>query len=894
MFRFNTGRAAAITLLLSTAALPQIGSAASYLDTVQRGAKTSYTASLVDITQSEANLVTRTLDWRQPSVELYFDLPPAERTSAIVLTLSADPLTRVARNAPLQVQFNNSKPVPVLSNGRGFEARIPFDAAASRDHRNVIRISYPTPAGADCVSPAHGAWSIDLAQSTLRITGRTKSRSMNLAEVTDYLKQPALSPKTVGLIARGPSGTDMQALAAQGVSLRTPGVPKFSVTARNTDFNVIMAKRDRLFDITDDPMILNSAGPRIFVPRGRPTELIFTADTDAEIVKMLELFSTRALPNTRRVISSLGEMNLQHRLDGSTEKIDGKTRLLDLAVASADPASGAQIYKFGVSNPNAMAGDLLLRLSTHDELAENSRLRVTLNGKTLGAAKLDKKRKSVGFDIQPGILNATSNVLTLVPDINGATDFRCPIGNTVNPGFSIGDGSRLNITQTTASPVTELSQLTSTGGLFAQSESYIVLPRETRDYQASLRILGRMAKAAGHGLTDADYTRKADFGTDRHVLIIGPSHMAKNHLDGAPKALKEALSGRSSTGDNLLQAGFERAASLGSDDAIMRFAAAQTTPRKINRGGVAALYGQNNGKLTGVISTTPGSSFVQASRALVQPGHWNALQGGVARWTSSSVIMAQTAQSDAGISKPAVKDGFKFPDIGLLNLETLDLHWPDITWPEIDWPEFEMPQVGLPDIQWPSFKSIKAETSAQAEILPVITQKPASPPTVMTADMRDLGKGENSFKSADIRPRLKPKFKRPTETSMGLRGPFKFSVENPKRLGSFELGSFQDLRRVTKAKWNDVRTWVKTKANDVSEMRSLKDMARATDQLQDRVQPAGRSMKATLMDKIPGKGLVQLGDRTVSVYGLILIMAFGLVLLLMSLASPASRLGGRH
>jgi len=31
MFRFNTGRAAAITLLLSTAALPQIGSAASYL-----------------------------------------------------------------------------------------------------------------------------------------------------------------------------------------------------------------------------------------------------------------------------------------------------------------------------------------------------------------------------------------------------------------------------------------------------------------------------------------------------------------------------------------------------------------------------------------------------------------------------------------------------------------------------------------------------------------------------------------------------------------------------------------------------------------------------------------------------------------------------------------------
>jgi len=276
MFRNNTGRIATIIALLSTAALPQTGLAASYLDTVQRGTKTAYTSSLVDMTRAENGITTRTLDWRQPSVELYFDLPPSERTSEIILTLSADPLTRVAPNAPLQVQFNDGKPVPVLSNGRGFEARLPLDAGQARTRRNNIRISYPVPAGAECVAPAHGAWSIDLAQSTLRIAGRAKSRHMSLSEVTDYLEQPALSPKKVGLIARGPDGTDMQALAAQGIALRTPGVPKFSVTTQGTDFNLIMVKRNRLFDITDDPMILNSSGARIFVPRGRPTELIFT------------------------------------------------------------------------------------------------------------------------------------------------------------------------------------------------------------------------------------------------------------------------------------------------------------------------------------------------------------------------------------------------------------------------------------------------------------------------------------------------------------------------------------------------------------------------------------------------------------------------------------------
>lgn len=895
MFRIHTRRIAAIITLLSTVALPQTGFAASYLDTVPRGAKTVYTASLADMTQRDGSITTRTLDWRQPSVELYFDLPPSERTSDIVLTLSADPLTRVARNAPLQVQFNNGKAVPVLSNGRGFEARLPFDAKTARNRRNVIRISYPAPTGSDCVAPAHGAWSIDLAQSTLRMRGRAETGHMSLSEVTSYLRQPALSPKTVGLIARGPDGTDMQALAAQGISLRTPGVPKFSVTGRGTDFNIVMIKRDRLFEITDEPMILNSKGPRIFVPRGRPTDLIFTADTDAEIVHMLQIFATRKLPSTRRAISSLGEMNLQRRLNSETIKVEGKTRLMDLAALSADPASGAQTYKFGVTDPAAMGGDLLLRLSTLDNLAEDSRLRVTLNGKTLGATKLDKKRKSVGFDIKPGALNATTNVLTIVPDMEAKPGFSCSTARSVNGGFSIGDGSRLNISRTTISPVTELSQLTSTGGLFALSESYIALPRGTRDYQASLRILGRMAKASGQGLTMADYTRMSDVSDDKHVLIIGPSNMAKNHLNGAPKAFRDAMSGQSSTGDNLLQASYGRSASMGSDAAVLKYAVSQSATSRINRGGVAALYDKGNGKLTGVISAAPGSSFVQASRTLVEPTHWNALQGGVARWTSSSVVMAQTVQSDAGIEKPKMQgvlkiSAFDFWETGNLDVHWLDVDWPEFKWPEFKWPEFDMPQVTLPDIKWPNFKSAEGP----ADMQPATMRREVSVKKLETVPMRNLGQkekivAEKIVKTAEIKPRLKPTLNSSERASTGLRGRYDLTFEKPNR-----FGSFQDVRRVTKVKLSEAKRWVKAKTDSLSDMRALEDMTKATYRLQNEVKPAGAQMAKTLRDKMPGKGLVQFGDRTFSVYGLVLILAFGFLLLLMSLSRPTSRTGGRH
>ena len=878
MFRFRTGRIAATLLLLSTTSIPQTALAASYLEAGYKQPKITYTASLIEMTQTDSSRKTQTLDWRQPSVELTFELPPAQRTSDIILTLSADPLTRVARNAPLQVQFNNGDVFPVRSNGYGFEARIPLDASQARGSRNVLRITYPAPSGAACVSPAHGAWSIDLAQSSLRISGRANSRHLRLSEVTEYLKHPALTPKRIGLIATGADATDMQALAAQGLSLRTPSVPKFSVSKYGTDFNVVMVKRSGLTKVTDDPMILNSKGPRIFVPRGKPTELIFTADTDAEILEMLQIFSTRKLPNARRPISSIGEMNMQQRLDFDRQTIAGRTQLSDLAIRLADAQPGEQTYKFNVKDPTSTQGKLMLRVSTTQDIGEDSRLRVSLNGKTLGATKLDKKRKSVAFDIEPSDLNTTSNILTLSPDLSAQKAFSCPSINAYDPGYSIGNGSRITMSEVEGASVTNLAQLASTGGLFAQSESYIALPKQTQDFQAALSVLGQLAKASGHGFTLADYSRTSNVAKDKHILIIGPSHMVKDHLTGAPQAFREAMSGQSSSGQNLLQANFGQSAGLKNDNSALKYAAAQSGSFKVNRGGVAALYGAGDGRLIGVISATPRTNFSVTSQNLIKPGHWKSLQGGVARWTSSSIIMTQTAQSDIDIRKPEIKTQFEWSDFNLSFLENYDFYLPEINWPEINWAEFDMPAISLPEFNWPKFNI--GQPRAQKK----------------TESSHEETKFIEPVKSVEnIVPRLKPIVKsaasKAGSASTGLRGPFQYAEDTPKH-----AGSLHGLKRSTQAKWRATQQWFSAKKNALIESRSLNEITKAKENLRDQTKPAGRTLKTVIMDKLPAKakGLVQIGDRNVSVYGLMLIFALSLVLLLMSLASPKSRLGGRH
>ena len=111
------------------------------------------------------------------------------------------------------------------------------------------------------------------------------------------------------------------------------------------------------------------------------------------------------------------------------------------------------------------------------------------------------------------------------------------------------------------------------------------------------------------------------------------------------------------------------------------------------------------------------------------------------------------------------------------------------------------------------------------------------------------------------------------------------------RVKNFSLDA---LRHDTKVTLSKTQRWVKDKTHRPDYENPVKILEVKIDRFQDRVKPAGRNMKASLQSHIPGQGLAQTGDRMFSVFGLLLMAAFGTVVLLMSLASPMSRLGGRH
>ena len=106
--------------------------------------------------------------------------------------------------------------------------------------------------------------------------------------------------------------------------------------------------------------------------------------------------------------------------------------------------------------------------------------------------------------------------------------------------------------------------------------------------------------------------------------------------------------------------------------------------------------------------------------------------------------------------------------------------------------------------------------------------------------------------------------------------------------------SFQDIRRETKAKISNTRSWVKDQHLSQDIKYFIDDVETATDRFQDRVSPAGRSIKTFVSKKMPGKRLAHQSDRSLTVYGVLLMMALAFVFVFMNLASPESRTGGRH
>jgi len=115
-----------------------------------------------------------------------------------------------------------------------------------------------------------------------------------------------------------------------------------------------------------------------------------------------------------------------------------------------------------------------------------------------------------------------------------------------------------------------------------------------------------------------------------------------------------------------------------------------------------------------------------------------------------------------------------------------------------------------------------------------------------------------------------------------------------KKVYSPEGAFFADVQHETKVKVSEVQAWAKAQTAPQEIVTFVEDVEVATDRLQSSLVPAGRSLKKSLETKVPGVSLAHFIDRTVTVYGLMLIMALALVIFLMGLAKPTSRLGGRH
>lgn len=748
------------SLLISSAvllplAMPALAEAAP-LRTPER-AEARYSAALDAATGERA---VATLDRRTPVAEMRFDLSQADIIKDLSLTISADPLPGVDPSLPLMVQFNNGAPVRLTTRGQGFDATVSLDTTRARALGNSLRFTHAVPCDA-----TSGGYTLNLDESRLDLRARAKSRSLQMREVESRLSASAFAPDTVGLVASGANATTLQALGAQAIGLRMSSIPDFATTT-NSDFSLIMLPRAELYRYTSDESILSGKGAAIELSRDYPTRLFLTGDTDAEVLQSVQAFAQHYLPRSRRSSTSPGEVRVQAPLDYKRTRVAGTQALDSLSVTTG----AMREYGFDVADPAATSGQLILRLTRDRQTAPGARMKAVLNGVSLGEARMDNRRKTVAYDIRPGMLVGANNRLTLSTKAASDSD-AC---NASEPFIVIGAGSKLVLDSGNASPATDLSRLAASGSVFASDDganTAVVLPTGTRDYRAALRITAKLARAHGRGWTQAQFTRGTAPDTDAHILSIEPFGQLDASVKAlAPRGLQTAWRGQKTGGENRL-ASIERFASLDAEEAVRLAARRLRASGEVGAGGVAAVYPGEPGQLLGVITNTPGRSFAGAIEPLASDAHWNGMSGGVTRWNDRSVVMAQAAIPAPGIAVPEVEQPAPWTRFAGLELPAL---------PDFDLPS--LPSVDLSGVRetvsdrwhalttrtpetvenWGAGYASQAQNEAFAMQNPgVPSATPASKPVVKVAENTAPGRSLPTIKLPEV---TLPKIKRPDAT----------------------------------------------------------------------------------------------------------------------------------
>ena len=656
-----------LILWLSMFASTSSAFARSYDNSLRKSV--TYKAELGELT----DLSNPRLDWRNPKVHVSFELPASDWVDSVDLHLSVHAENHPNKGVPLYIHFNDAPAMPVYPKGHSFTARITLDKAFIKARRNVVGLSYSKVGG--CIEPSDGSWTIDLDDSLLLVKSTTPSTTFDIGDVKEILSSSLSAPSKVSIVAKGSHKVTYEALIAQGTALNMTKLPRFSVTADSGDMEIYAGTRQSLSGLLKNTDIENMTGAVIGVTRNEPLRLILTADTEEQLLDLVKSYASYEMPASGKSVSTKSQFVWQKDFSENHKSVAGKTPIYDIEYLNFARGWGdnVQTVEFDIDNPITAHGTTKMYFQRGENVAPSSTVNIDLNGQSLGIVPLSHKRNIVQFDIPRGMLQGSNNRLSIQPDLTPAkSGTACSSGSV--PQFFMEDRSYINVKNETEGYAGDLTRFTASAYPFSQGagqDTNIVLSGTyNSDRTASLRVLARLAKAYGSGLTQADYFVLGTEPTNenKHTPLIGPK------LDGAaPRGLASLIDGR------LQKPKIIQTASLD----IMPISLSAVREGGVVSGGLAAVYEDKThiGRLRGYVTSSNGHSFNRAVESLLGNNHWNELQGSLARWNRDKVEMAKTA-FNANIVVPAppkVSKGFEAP--------------------RFDIPEVQMPRVDFSPVQ---------------------------------------------------------------------------------------------------------------------------------------------------------------------------------------------------
>lgn len=617
--------------------------------------------------QAMAHRNSAILDWRTQEFDLAFDLPANDWYESLDLFLSAYPEGQVARGTPLLISYNGAKAVPIYGRGSRFDAHIRMDTSRIRLSGNSIKISYQTPRNADCLTPDNGQWVLDLSRSKLVARARTKKRAMQISEIEQRLAHAMTAPKRVRITAKGSKKLAYQALAAQGIAQRMSFVPEFKLGSGPSDMQFLIGTHDDIRPLLNNKSILSTPGAKIVIDKSTKPKIVLTAETEEQVLELVRAFASYHMPKARRGHMFLHEFYSGTKFAPRAIVAAGKYKLADIGSPVLPPSWRPEPARidFNVADPHASSGILTLKVLSAKDINPKSRLSVKLNDKSIGFTRLNKSSKMVEFRIKPGMLNASDNTLKIAPEILPNTSAMSCQSQQYIPTVMVSNASKLRLTSSRPTPATDLSRLAASGAPFDRNSVFVITAKSVQDRQAALSFLAQSARQFGPKWTDADYVSALPTADkiDKNILIIGPNPLNDPALlAAAPRSLKLAIGKNKHQNPNIRKvASTDQFASIDARQ-VFKTAARNNAATRLKSGGLAALFPSPyaNGRMVGVISSDRPAKFSSAMKSVVSNDYWNGLQGSVARWDNSTILMAQTATplpKGFGLPKPAPTNG---------------------------------------------------------------------------------------------------------------------------------------------------------------------------------------------------------------------------------------------